>query len=226
MNYEIAFYCLFGALLFLPLLGRIAVIGCIFTILVLMRTFLGDEEGIIDFYGSPMTYEFMLGMIVGWLYFRCATIAWEVLVGVIAISAIIIAAGIHLDIAEEDSRVVFWGIPAAGIVLVSVFVERMYGWPQEPLLRLLGDASYSIYLSHLFVLATVSAAIEWLDFFPVLGAIGSRGTFIATALAGGVGVYFCIERPAREWLGRLAFVRWRLVVTPRTSAPKSPSSRR
>jgi hypothetical protein len=36
-----------------------------------------------------------------------------------------------------DRRLIYWGVPAAGIVLVSVFIEKQCGWQPIALLRVL-----------------------------------------------------------------------------------------
>lgn len=78
------------------------------------------------------------------------------------------------------------GIPAAAIVYTALcheafFVRRFFALPV-----LLGDASYSIYLSHLSVLALIKP--------PLVG--------LYAAVLGGLLVYLAVEKPLLDWRKR------------------------
>jgi exopolysaccharide production protein ExoZ len=57
-----------------------------------------------------------------------------------------------LPIISENARVLTWGIPAFAIVAGAVSLEPFVAPNLPRRLLILGDASYSIYLSHGFVL--------------------------------------------------------------------------
>ena len=103
-------------------------------------------------------------------------------------------------------RVVEWGAPAALVVLGALAWRG--AWPRT--LRLLGDASYSIYLSNLIALVVVRRA--WRELLPQADSALAYGLAIAVLLvasvAAGLLLYYGVERP----LVRL-FARRRSAVT-------------
>ena len=202
LNYEMFFYCLFGAFLFLTLAARILAIACVLCLLVSVRMLVGPGIGPVDFYGSPIVLEFVGGMLVAWIYFQRQTLPLGILIGTIVISVTLIFTGIQAGVSEQAIRVVYWGLPAVGIVLASLYLEKSHGWPQITLLRHFGDASYSIYLSHLFVLAICTIAIKKLELFSAIGTTGSRIGMVAVALAVGSAIHVWIEGPIHRWLLR------------------------
>jgi exopolysaccharide production protein ExoZ len=97
-----------------------------------------------------------------------------------------------------SARLELRGIPAAVIVLSAIALERSSpitnrnGW-----LHFLGDASYSIYLSHLFAIVVLRAL--WLKLqFPATGP-WHAALFTAIAVTGGTAfgcmVHITVERP-------------------------------
>ena len=107
----------------------------------------------------------------------------------------LVVAGTLLMIAPQVTvmpRFVSYGVPATLILVGILAEERSARMPRLRRLKLLGDASYSIYLWHLFVVALV---------FRVFGV--SPPAF-ALAVAGGVVMgllsYRIIERPAMRLL--------------------------
>ena len=49
------------------------------------------------------------------------------------------------------ARVLIWGLPAFGLVCLMLSMDKLSNGPVAGMLKSVGDASYSIYLSHLFV---------------------------------------------------------------------------
>jgi exopolysaccharide production protein ExoZ len=178
-------------------------VGGVLGALVALRLLVGDASRLIDFYGFPIVLEFVAGMAIAWVYFVRESLPRGVIGAVALLSLLIFATGIWLGVSEQPSRVIFWGLGAAGLVLACLFVEKAYGWPNVPLLRHLGDASYSTYLSHLFTLSIVATVISKLSIFPWLGATGARVVMVGAALLAGSAIYVCIERPIHDALQRL-----------------------
>src|SRR5205085_9825544 len=95
-----------------------------------------------------------------------------------------------------DFRLVEWGLPAAELLLLCVYAERRFGWPHWPLLRRLGDASYSVYLSHFLTIGLVLKLLRR----PILetGIVGAEIVFvvlIAASIIVGLIVHMALERP-------------------------------
>ena len=105
---------------------------------------------------------------------------------------------------QRWERVLDWGVPAVlvvagGLALEAVLARR----PSLALLRL-GDASYSLYLSHVFSLIAVT--ILWRAAgLPVgnVAAVGALvGTQVTAAVIGALVCYQWIELPILRWVKR------------------------
>jgi exopolysaccharide production protein ExoZ len=110
----------------------------------------------------------------------------------------------------EAWRIVQWGLPALAIVTGAVMLERAgkVAWLRAP--HFLGDASYSLYLTHGFA---VSAA------FKLAGKLrlptdATVALAVVAGLAVGVAAYKLVEQP----LLRLAKYRARRSVAARSAA--------
>ena len=122
--------------------------------------------------------------------------------------AMVVGAGVWMALAHGAGlhRVVFAGLPAVAVVWALVALERAGHMPKVHILRHLGDASYSIYLSHLFVYGVVR--IVWPRLFDsgsYLEGIGYMLCMMAAAMTAGLVLYHLAERPVTRWLnGRYA----------------------
>jgi exopolysaccharide production protein ExoZ len=98
-------------------------------------------------------------------------------------------------------REIAFGFPAALLVLGAVVRESSRPLPVIRPLRLLGDASYSIYLIHFLSAALFSVALRRLN-IPWIGAAPYAAGVLA-AIAGGVALYFAVERPLVRFFHRI-----------------------
>ncbi|MDB5582672.1 MAG: acyltransferase 3, partial [Bradyrhizobium sp.] len=108
---------------------------------------------------DPIVLEFVFGVVIAKM-----TLAGMRLTP--AFSLFLLFAGFallfSLEPATDNFRVLVWGLPAAMIVAASVSLERELGHSVPRWLSVLGDASYSIYLSHGFFVATLGASVIYL----------------------------------------------------------------
>ena len=203
LNYEMFFYALFGVGLLLPGVTRLIVVSAVLCALVAIP-FLRAVPPLTTeaFYTSSKLLEFVYGMALGWLFekgFRLpALVAWPcMLVG----AAVIAAGDVYLPPALLS------GIPPLLVVTGAVMIERSRAIANVASLHLLGNASYSIYLSHPIILAFVLAL--WLK-APFPGLPGGPFVFgtveVAAALTAGVLLYFYVEKPVLR-LGKLQIFR-------------------
>jgi exopolysaccharide production protein ExoZ len=91
----------------------------------------------------------------------------------------------------------FTVLPAAVIVLAVVMLEKAQALPRIPALVRLGDASYSVYLSHILLLGIVrlvwsKAGLAGPSF---AHALGFAGTSLVIVVAGSLVVYLLVEKP-------------------------------
>lgn len=206
LNYEAFFYLLFAVGLFAARRWRFAVLGLMLGIFVLAGLVLRPTGPIAQFYTAPIVLEFLLGMGIAQLYRQIPSPAAFGRAALILGGCALMYAGWGDHPGRTDwARLMLYGLPSALIVAGAVLLERAEQWPSSAVIRLLGDASYSIYLSHGMALAALVAL--WQLFGPA-GAIG-QATFFGVALCAttlaGVLVWRWIERPIDRWLRALSF---------------------
>lgn len=166
LNYEALFYLLFGISLFLP--KRLAIIGLllVFGTASAWHVLAPPTLPTLFFWTNPIILEFILGMGAAYLYLKGVRFS-------LAIRATLAVLGITLlitlnkhGLADTESQLSplprsLW----AGLPAILVLMAMMFG-PQLPetsaLVRWLvlgGNASYALYLSHMF--ATRAVSILW-----------------------------------------------------------------
>ena len=209
LMYEMFFYCVFALTLFLPRSTQLrAVVSCL-AILVAAGLLFDFKNGISFAYTSPLLLEFIAGCVIGRLYESKLTPprSWAAAFICLATTAILWSAW-H---APEDllTRALVWGLPAALIVAAALSFEPDAQKSPSVAGLLLGDASYSIYLSHIIfflmfnLIAKRTGIVTGIvhGFSEIALFYGTIGT--ACALAGGLIVYTAIEKPTSKLLARL-----------------------
>lgn len=148
---------------------------------------------------SPLLLEFIMGCGVALYVDRCSrTVAIISLAlgvgGCVAGTFALMALGVPFPLGW--GRVLIYGTAAALVVAGIVGLERRGGcWIPRPIVGL-GDASYSLYLSHVPVIAVAGLLLRRLlvSPSPAMHVVALAGTF-AMAVAGGVVSFRLIERP-------------------------------
>jgi hypothetical protein len=115
------------------------------------------------------------------------------------------------------ARVILFGAPAAAIVAGGLICERACRGPLAALLSSLGDASYSIYLTHFAAINLVGMA--WARLRAPASAPAIVACALAVALAIGLLCHRVIEKPILRDLKRLGPIRW-----PRRTVPVAETS--
>ncbi len=195
LNYEMYFYLLFGLCLLVPVRHRIAAITLLIGSFFVLAN-LAPESTAARFYGDTVIFEFVAGVILGRIYKSD-----------LSLSAPVVAAGLTIGFAAllyndyrafELPRLVTIGIPAAFIIFfaTAIRISDLKAWRW---LRILGDASYSIYLTHIFTLAGSRMIYPY-----VIGAVQSDTLFVALMLAMstavGLASYYLFEVPVGRFL--------------------------
>jgi exopolysaccharide production protein ExoZ len=194
VNYEMFFYLIFGAglalgaakkslLVTIPIISALSIIGLI----------VKPEGDTAKFYTNPLMLEFVYGLIVAAL-----TLSGRVLPKILA--ALAVVCGCILPFASggyaENSNFIFFGSSAALIVygLVSLELRSKTIWHVP--FKIFGDASYSIYLTHLFTQGVIGLLWQHLS---ILKNNAHPYAFVVTAsvasLILGIGCYYLIEQP-------------------------------
>jgi len=192
LNYEMLFYLLFGASLLLETRFRAVAVSAILVCLVLAHPLAPQEQGILGFYTKGIMLEFAFGLMIGQAYTSGMRLSRAAAVIALAIGALGIAASVF----AFSSRVLGLGVPAALIVLGAVMRERAAPLPRFGLLHHLGDASYSIYLSHGMVLSAFTFAWQRMGFgFPGVAIPLFASLALILVCLVGLGLYRWVERP-------------------------------
>lgn len=168
---------------------------------------------------SPMMWEFAIGVAIflGWRagVFGRHVLLWRAGIGVAIVVTVApalndwalveTAAGGYWSTEGATIRFLCWGIPA-GLVVAGFFTLRDHAFGAlTPALRMLGDMSYSLYLSHLFVVRLTLEAIQRAGLDPVLAMVF---VLVASPFVAWL-VYRLLEQP----LLRMGQTRVRALVT-------------
>jgi peptidoglycan/LPS O-acetylase OafA/YrhL len=203
LNYEMFFYCIFAIALILPVRYRVAALMAALVGLSALRPWFPGHATIGHFYTSTLMLEFGLGVLIGVCFMSDRT---DKLLSAKA-CVLIIAGGAVLSALHPISGIVGWGTPAAMIVLGCVMLERRVSIPRWRLPCMLGDCSYSLYLTHGIVLSALGQAWRMARLTDIPGGIP---LFVPTAVIVSCGVavaaYKLVECPMtrslRVWNAR------------------------
>jgi exopolysaccharide production protein ExoZ len=199
LNFEMFFYAVFGLTLFLPERSRLLPLVTFFVLLTAIGFAFGPfASAAAQTYTHPMLLEFAAGAALGawWLTGR-----WRL---PRALSFAIVAAGaVLLVFRDQEPFGMSTQIVGAVLVVIGALNARFSSW-RSPLLQALGDASYSLYLTHIFTLGALR--LIWSKLVPGAPALASTLVFMLVALlvcsiAGWI-VYRWVETPLLWRLNR------------------------
>tara|TARA_B100001109_G_scaffold164748_1_gene134193 strand:+ start:14587 stop:15642 length:1056 start_codon:yes stop_codon:yes gene_type:complete len=170
LEYEIYFYLVFSITLLLkkPLASVLAT-GIILIFAFMLSVSLdGNDMG--WFFENPVLFEFVLGMVLAYLYLKCGLNGFHYAI-MLAAFAVIIASPFFVVFSSTIGlngwdRFLWWGLPSffiCGGMLRGVVNAR----PLHKILMLLGDSSYSLYLTHIF----------WMAFYGLLFKVTDIGSY-------------------------------------------------
>lgn len=159
LNYEILFYIFCTLSFFLRSEQRIAFVSAgMLTVYAIAISQYGQGSAPADFYAQYFMLEFPVGMTI-WVLFRKYGDRYSIQgAPAFAVIAGLLAFMVYADyyLKEQMYLVVLFTIPSALVVWLALFQDRYIGdGPLTRLAMLLGDASYSIYLTHVFVIEAV-----------------------------------------------------------------------
>ena len=166
---------------------------------------------------NPILWEFALGVLACILWERrwlaplrtafAAVFALFLIAGALVVwlspDTILALNKNPVEAAHTAVRSLYWGLPAFLFFCLAIGSAGLVDGPLARLLKLLGDASYSIYLSHLFVVMLLRAVVERMSLQPDLIVIT---TLVLSAVVG-VFVYRLAEEPMLA-VGRQSIRRW------------------
>ena len=198
LSFEIYFYIAFSICLNF---GKMFITSVSVILLMISGIFFGREiqnSTLADFVSSPLVLEFCFGIVLALLF--SASRKWRVpsALGVLGFLIIIVSPIFvpHPDTLSDASRVIVWGLPAT--LIAAAFLEAKR--PQSKAGRvavLLGDASYALYLTHVFVMIAYGWVIKS-TFVGGMSQVVFAPAIIFLCLIVGVLTHVFVERPALD----------------------------
>ena len=198
LNFEMLFYGIFALAIALGV-PRIR-----FCLLGLMLVFVAGRyfDGVVPlaFYAQAIVFEFVLGICIAVYFPRFKP--WPTPAAWLALGiGLMLMFGISWS--SSADRFLTWGCAAAFLVIGALWLEPLTAKTRvlSPL-SFLGDASYSIYLSHTFVVPAGVLALRKMGFQDML--VIAPVVLLAVVLSG-CASYLWIERPVTRRLKHMLF---------------------
>lgn len=196
LNYEMFFYVLFASTLILPKKARLPILIGIFSCLTLTGIFYTSSNPLIITYTDSILLEFLAGVILGYAveFDRLPSRTWGYTFLATGFSLFVLAASTEI----ASPRVLVWGIPALIVVAGAVTLELNGCMPIVTLAALIGDASYSIYLTHTL---TISAILKLGIFFSPSARLAAG---LCLSVLVGLAAWWLVERPMTQLIRQYA----------------------
>ncbi|MXP27021.1 acyltransferase family protein [Altererythrobacter indicus] len=160
LNYEMFFYVIFSV--FIIFKRQFALAGLLITLLLLsvIGVILQPSLAIFKFWTDSVILEFGIGCILGYFYstiYEKKSLNLAIFFAIAGLCLLILMRNIDLP------RLFIGGIPACLLVLGGLLLPEKNDKKFPAFLLLLGNASYSLYLCHRFVLRILTIAMSKLS---------------------------------------------------------------
>lgn len=206
LTHEVLFYFIFALAILLPLKlsSRLLSGWLVGTLAIFLLNFAGvfdpKQHFLLWFIFNPHNLEFMLGCLAAYLVLRKRLKTSNLFLLLLAASCFL-----AFDIAQAErsfpfNPVIIYGIASTLIVIGAATLEVQRSHPLVRLFSFLGDASYSIYLTHypclsVLVKLTIAAPLISIISYPAI-----MGLLLLTTLSVGCLTYVWLEKPLVNWL--------------------------
>jgi len=201
LNYEMFFYVVLSLLLLLGVQRLWLALLVVFSSLVALGAWFAPEDIVLRGWSQPIILEFMFGVLLAqaWLNGIRANPACQILLVCAGVIAWLLIA--PPTVGHVDLRGLTWGLPAAAIFAGVAMGRHNTAYPKA--ITVIGDASFSLYLTHLFVMRASTLLMHhlpvsqaWQTWFFVI-------VFPPAAVAFSMLSYRKFELPTMRW-GRQA----------------------
>ncbi|MBC7483865.1 MAG: acyltransferase [Rhizobacter sp.] len=199
LNFEMFFYAIFACTLFVQFRRRVWALAGVLVALVAVGVILGPfDSPVASTYTSALLLEFLLGAGIAQLWVGGHVI--RPFGGALAA----MVCGAVLLVWRDAPWPPLAQICGGGLLVAGALNPGLQRWRSRVLLPL-GDASYSIYLSHLFSLGLLRWVWGRID-ASVVGVAGAWAFMLAALLVGALGgclAFRVVEQPLLRWLYRM-----------------------
>jgi len=201
LSYELWFYAIFSLCLVFTRFRRGVLLILFCAVVVKLSLVRRDDYPVLDFFLSSFVLEFLAGVLLFELR-NIITKTW-----VLGLSVVLFIVFVYLGMGLEEAwgitRVLTWGGAAVFLVLALLILEEKRIWTADRWSVKLGDASYTLYLSHTILLTVfyASGIREWLAGTGWIGTgfVGTLAFIVVFSLA----FYRWVEHPLYRWYLRL-----------------------
>jgi len=198
LNFEMLFYLVFAVAI---ALGAPRMRFCLLVFLALFlagQTF--PQSVPLAFYAQSIIFEFVLGVCVAQAMMRLGSPS-PALGILLLVAGLLFMFGVGWN--TDGERLVPWGAGAAVVVLGMLWLEPWIARaPGAAQLSFLGDASYSIYLSHTFVVPATVLLLRGLGVVDATAVLLIAGAMVTVA---GCVSHVWIEKPMISFFRRYLF---------------------
>lgn len=196
LNFEFFFYLIFGLSLLIPNIKiRLLFVSSIIIMTFSLSFFVESHIAIVEFYLNDVIIEFLLGVILGNLFMvKKFDIEAEkkILISAIFVSFFIL---LYNDYGTYNYRSISLGLPSFLLIYFILQYENNHKLFKSKILELLGDASYSIYLTHIFVLAGYRVFLTGLGInIASINVVIFTSNAILSSILLGIGFYLLVEK--------------------------------
>jgi exopolysaccharide production protein ExoZ len=201
LEYEMFFYLVFGLALALCKKWASLAASIVLILVAVTGTVFQPSSTIPRFYSNPIILEFVLGMAVFGVWKRYRNWFATFPVAAALVLSVGCYAGLYLIESHvgRSSRPYLQGFPSVVIVLCWLALEGRVRFPKW--LLLIGDASYSLYLFHPYVIQLVDKKIVALSVITPLSVAASLFAILACFPLAIIS-FRLVERPSNEFLRR------------------------
>jgi exopolysaccharide production protein ExoZ len=203
LNFEMFFYAQFALALLVPERKRLATLVLIITGVYLACSSLAGQADIFQFYGSRLVFEFLAGSVLASIAGGADNGTQGIALPVSALCISLVVILLNDAWFSASARAIALGGPAVVLVASAVEIEKRGRLPFVRLLDQLGNASYSIYITHIFSVAGMRIFPRMLGLDPLgLGRPFFVAGCLALAAVGGFAVHMLVEKPLLRILNR------------------------
>ena len=196
LQYEMFFYVIFAFSLLFGMQKRLGVL----TVIIASSTLIGmifpiSPNPVIATYTDPICMEFLAG---AWAAKLCSSraVAPQQAVAILLLGSLGLWLGFQYEVPLGSLSWLVTAIAASLVVSGCVLLEKRGRMPGWSWLKYGGEASYSLYIFQEFGFFVASRFThDW----PVLA---KAATLCAFAVAMGLAMFACVERPINRWLSR------------------------
>jgi exopolysaccharide production protein ExoZ len=202
LQYEVLFYVIFGISLKISRKSAGAISSAILVFIAFAGQWIPESSTALSFFSHPIIVEFAFGIAIFAIWKNYKLLLAKIPVVLAAIVAFVSYAllFVETDKVSRADRLALVGIPSALIVLSFLAFEGRVRFPRW--LLLVGDASFSLYLFHPYVLQLVDKKIVSLATLTPTAIVAAIVSIVACfGLA--IVSFRLIEKPTNTWLRRV-----------------------